>query len=120
VACPFFDPTLEAWDDHAIAHRLPLGQAYRGICAITGQPPAPETQIHICNEGYARGRCAQFPTSEPVDAIRFSGHLAPLTWIEEADHRPLRFGTWDGTPEGSPHNRKALAFRHSIDLGKIR
>jgi hypothetical protein len=55
------------------APRLPLGDAYRGLCHAGPEPfePPIDSQEDVCNCGYARGRCDRFP-AEGADAIRFS------------------------------------------------
>jgi hypothetical protein len=84
------------------APRLPLGDAYRGVChALSHDPfaPAESDQRDLCNCGYARGRCSRLPTGGP-DAVRFSvsgdaGGRVRIIWIIEKDHAPVEFGTLD-------------------------
>jgi hypothetical protein len=81
------------------APRLPLGDAYRGVCH--SQPDAPweppeSDQRDLCNCGYARGRCDRLPTGAP-DALRFSvtgdtGGRLQILWVIEKDHSPVEFG----------------------------
>jgi hypothetical protein len=82
------------------APRLPLGDAYRGVCHA--QPndlfaPAESDQRDLCNCGYARDRCGRLPAGAP-DALRFSvigdaGGRVRIIWVIEKDHSPLEFGT---------------------------
>ncbi len=80
---------------------LPLGDAWRGICrAATGQPfePEPAMLVPFCHLGYARGRCAHFPQSDPgADAVRFavdreSSAEVGLYYVLERDHHPFSHG----------------------------
>ncbi len=119
MACPYFDP-LEPWDSEI--SRVTLGQAYSGLCAAAQNTPDRDTQLHICNAGYARGRCPSFPASEVIDAVRFSAGAAPnsILWIEEADHSPIRFGEWRRSENTTVRDRQAKAFARSIEEGKVR
>lgn len=103
MACPFFRPagTLEdeAW---LKPPRLPLGDPCRGVCTAVDPPAEPEISVlrEMCNVGYARERCARFPTSAHEDAIRFSVSFdrdgtVNLMYIFEKDYSPLRHGTLD-------------------------
>ncbi len=117
MACPFFKPVhrLDAggWDP---APRLPLGDAWGGECmAGCAEQPAESTQREICNSGYARGRCASFPTEMETDAVRFSIHAnGRLTYIFEKDHAPLQHGEIDpATEPREPLASLARAFSDS-------
>jgi hypothetical protein len=101
MPCPFFMPVerLEA-TEWLHAPRLPLFDAYRGVCH--SQPPdlfepAESDQRDLCNCGYARNRCSRLPTGAP-DAVRFSvigdacGRVR-IIWVMEKDHSPVEFGT---------------------------
>jgi len=101
MPCPFFQPQSpfdsSAWNPPP---RLPLGDAWRGICCA---PPAgpfeprEDIQRELCNMGYARGRCQYFPDQSVPDAVRFSvtgeieGNLQVL-YVLEKDHAPLEHG----------------------------
>jgi hypothetical protein len=101
MPCPFFMPVerLETVD-WIHAPRLPLGDAYRGVCHTQPQDPFDPTeadQRDLCNCGYARDRCSRLPAGAP-DAIRFSviGDAAGrvrIIWVMEQDHSPVEFGT---------------------------
>lgn len=100
MPCPFFEPcvVLETgpWTHRP---RLPLGEAYSGICragrsgeAASGEAPSEDRQRELCNHGYARGVCERFPVSCAADAVRFSvtsEQPLRLIYILEKDYAPL-------------------------------
>lgn len=101
MPCPFFEPrvVLETgpWTHRP---RLPLGEAYSGVChAIgAGQTPPEARQIELCNRGYARGICEHFPESCRADAVRFSvtgEDPLRLTYILEKECAPIEHGHAD-------------------------
>ena len=56
-----------------------------------------ETQRELCNCGYARGKCQQFPEDGVGDAVRFSitgvtGGLVKLVYVVEKNHAPIEHG----------------------------
>ena len=72
--------------------RAPLNGVYEGECERGGAGDA-----RLCNFGYARGICADFPDESAVDAVRFSvdgrvDGILRLVWILERDHAPLDHG----------------------------
>jgi hypothetical protein len=80
---------------------LPLGDAWQGLCCVPGQPPCepePATLVSLCHLGYARGRCAHFPTADPgADAVRFvvcrEGDTGiDLQFVFERAHHPFALG----------------------------
>jgi hypothetical protein len=93
--------------------RLPLGQAWQGVCVAPGfasQEPEEAEQREICNIGYARGRCGRFPSNAEADAIRFSADReGALVFILEKDHAPVRYGQVADLRE-SPLLEQARAF----------
>ena len=101
MPCPYFMPVerLETME-WIHAPRLPLGDAYRGVCHAQPQDlfePAESHQRDLCNCGYARDRCGRLPTGAP-DAVRFSvigdaGGCVRIIWVIEKDHAPVEFGT---------------------------
>jgi hypothetical protein len=132
MACPFFDPQRRL-DPGAWTHRprLPLGDAYGGLCrAREPFSPEEEHQREFCNRGYARGVCEHFPVSRDADAVRFSvaaendGFLR-IVYILEKDHAPLSHGELELSGEAGPpaHDllmRQARAFAESYFKTKAR
>ena len=85
----------EVWQH---APRLPLGDAYHGLCHAGAEPfePPDASQDELCNCGYARGRCDRFP-AESADAVRFSvvsddAERVRLVYILEKNHAPTEHG----------------------------
>jgi hypothetical protein len=106
MACPFFKPLRPMeWS----VGRAPLGAIFEGECEKHGT-----VEARLCNFGYARGLCADFPDGSVADAVRFSvvGNaegILRVVWILEKDHAPvehglLEYGELTGrfveTPEG--------------------
>jgi|SRR5579862_8970322 len=80
--------------------RLPLSDAFRGMCHARSEPfePPERSQRELCNCGYARGRCEHFPADTVADAIRFSilheqDGVVRLVYIVEHDYAPAEHGT---------------------------
>jgi len=109
MACPYFYPVARfessPW---SVPPRLPLGDAFSGECrapASTIQPPAQpnETRMReVCNLGYGRHACEQFPEASAADAIRFhvakdAGELINIQYVFEKDCWPADRGTLDYT-----------------------
>lgn len=113
VACPFFDPQEPIEPE---IPRVSLGVAYQGRCTL--DPVCEEVPLPLCNGGYARGLCPRFPQNEAIDAVRFSRLGDGIQWMEESDHRPVRFGTGGKMPENVA--RLAKAFERSVAAGKVR
>jgi hypothetical protein len=72
--------------------RAPLGGMFHGECERhgVGEPK-------LCNFGYARGLCADFPDESAADAVRFSvagsaEGVVRVVWILEKDHAPMEHG----------------------------
>ena len=95
LACPFFVPTERA-DDLALPHpaRLPLGAAWRGLCAAAGhEREVPDNrELEGCNLGYATS-CSRLPEDRKCDAVRLgvvkeSGILISLQLVYESRYRP--------------------------------
>ena len=94
---------------------MPLGQPYRGTCQVLGREPDPDIQKTLCNFGYARKRCSDFPAESAVDAIRFSIHTeGRFIWIEEAAGAPVQFGEGEGA-----RPKLFAAFERSCREGKV-
>lgn len=73
-----------------------------GTCRAGLEPAAePDAAVldSLCNFGYARGRCPQFPEDDPgPDAVRFAitKLAAPsldLCYVLERDHHPFAHGS---------------------------
>jgi hypothetical protein len=98
MPCPYFYPLGQlVWPS---APRLPLGDAYAGLCQADPATPAdpdPAALKDCCNLGYARGRCTRFPATDGPDAVRFSvvqdaeGSIR-IYWVREKNHRPFDHG----------------------------
>ena len=117
MACPFFEPRRKL-DPGPWTHvpRLPLGAPFAGLCrahAGEAQEPAEEHQRDLCNCGYARGRCAEFPPDATADAVRFSMSGAALIYILERDHAPVQHGVLESDEGDEPLKSQARAFRES-------
>ena len=116
MSCPFFKPLLRldagGWDP---SPRLPLGDAWGGVCVSGCDWAPPEaTQREVCNIGYARGRCDRFPAERVADAVRFSAAGDRLVYILEKDHAPVEHGEIDSaTDPREPLASQARAFAES-------
>jgi len=100
MACPYFYP-LEAMDEKRwpAPPRLPLGDPYAGLCKARAQPHVPSESAlrDLCNQGYARGSCGEFPRESDPDAIRFgiardSGGIVRIVFVVESNHLPHEHG----------------------------
>jgi hypothetical protein len=107
MACPHFYPVarFEA-SPWSVPPRLPLGDAFSGECRAPGNSTQPdETRIReVCNFGYGRDRCEQFPAASAADAIRFhiaqdAGELIKIQYVFEKDCWPGEHGIFDYTAE---------------------
>jgi hypothetical protein len=121
MACPFFEPRTKLGDGPLDPPpRLPLGQAWSGVCVapgFTSQEPEETELREICNTGYARGRCGRFPSNAEADAVRFSADRdGTLVYILEKDHAPVRHGRVSDLL-ASPLLEQAEAFREAASLG---
>ncbi len=104
MACPYFYPVARfETSPWSVPPRLPLGAAFSGVCRAPGssiQPPVQpdETrQRELCNLGYGRQACDQFPETSAADAIRFhvakdSGDLINIQYVFEKDCWPGEHG----------------------------
>ena len=97
------------------APRLPLVDAWSGVCAACGDWVPPEmVQRDICNCGYPRGRCDRFPPGPAPDAVRFSVLADRLIYVLEMDHAPIEHGEIDGSADRrEPLASQARAFLES-------
>ncbi len=78
---------------------LPLGDRWDGVChAAPGAARRPDDSVlQLCNMGYARGQCRDFPEGDGPDAVRFSVRacrqgLVSLYYAIERDHHPFAHG----------------------------
>jgi len=105
MACPYFYPVApldtSPW---SVPPRLPLGDAYAGFCRAPGVAEQPdETRLRaVCNVGYGRHSCEQFPASSASDAIRFhvvadQGDLIRIQFVFEKECWPAERGEFDYT-----------------------
>ncbi|MBS1834920.1 MAG: hypothetical protein JST65_19530 [Acidobacteria bacterium] len=120
MACPFFEP-LEPLVEEGFCptERVTLGAVYRGRCT-RGTVPA-DSGFRICNRGYARHICPNFPENAEIDAYRFarSSDGLRVVWIEERDHRPVRFSEDAPEPGAGTLALQFAAFQNSVKEGKI-
>src|SRR5215471_7433018 len=112
MCCPYFEPAIRLgegpWDP---APRLPLIDAWQGLCTLGGSVPEETEQREVCNTGYARGRCSRFPENAEADAVRFSaGSDNRIIWVLEKDHAPLRFGNYPQEDLASTLQAQARAY----------
>ncbi|HLK68063.1 MAG TPA: hypothetical protein VKU19_31735 [Bryobacteraceae bacterium] len=131
MACPYFFP-VNPLVDSASAQRamLPLGSMWTGSCSARpddGWVPSEGVVHSLCNLGYARGNCAEFPCDGGPDAVRFTishddGSLVGLVWVWERDHHPhahgrleysLERGEFTADPSGATFGRQAHAYLES-------
>ena len=103
MACPYFYPVARfessPW---SVPPRLPLGDAFSGECRAPGNSSQPdETRLReVCNIGYGRHSCDQFPAQSVADAIRFhvasdAGELIRIQYVFEKDCWPSEHGEVD-------------------------
>lgn len=105
MACPYFYPVApldtSPW---SVPPRLPLGDAYAGFCRAPGVAEQPdETRLRaVCNVGYGRHSCEQFPASSSADAVRFhiaadEGGLIRIQFVFEKECLPAQHGDFEYT-----------------------
>jgi hypothetical protein len=103
MACPYFYPVARfETSPWSVPPRLPLGDAFSGECRAPEKALQPdETHVReICNWGYGRGRCDQFPAQAAADAIRFhiteeKSGLIRIHYVFERDCWPGERGEVD-------------------------
>jgi len=129
MACPYFFPVARfETNPWSVPPRLPLGDAFSGNCRAPGNALQPdETRMReVCNLGYGRHGCDQFPAASATDSIRFhvakdAGELINIQYVFENDCWPGEHGAFDylGPDEFSPAladeilRRQAQAFLES-------
>lgn len=100
MACPYFYPVArmdeKQWPNPP---RLPLGDPYSGLCRARSDvaTPAESSVRDLCNQGYARNSCAEFPSGDGPDAVRFciasdTDQIVRILFVVESDHLPYRHG----------------------------
>lgn len=99
MACPYFDPVRPreaCGPQHAM---LPLGDVWSGVCRAPQRTWQPDESVvmPLCNLGYARGTCGEFPPDEGPDAVRFTvssdqGDAVRIYYVMERDHHPYSHG----------------------------
>ena len=100
MACPYFFPVARfETSPWSVPPRLPLGDAFSGNCRAPGNSIQPdETRMRaVCNLGYGRHACEQFPRGSASDAIRFhvaqdAGELIKIQYVLEKDCWPAGQG----------------------------
>jgi hypothetical protein len=121
MACPYFYPVARfETSPWSVPPRLPLGDAFSGECRApenSAQPDETRTR-EICNFGYGRDRCEQFPAASGADAIRFhvakdAGGLIEIQYVLEKDCWPGEHGVLDRSAAGEILRRQADAYLES-------
>jgi hypothetical protein len=99
MACPYFFPVARfETSPWSIPPRLPLGDAFSGECRALSAIQPDETRMReVCNLGYGRHGCDQFPERSAADAVRFhvsqdSGELINIQYVFEKDCWPGEHG----------------------------
>jgi hypothetical protein len=103
MACPYFYPVARfETSPWSIPPRLPLGDAFAGECRAPGNTIQPDESRmrEVCNLGFGRHGCEQFPPDSAADAIRFhvakdAGELINIQYVFERDCWPAERGTFD-------------------------
>jgi hypothetical protein len=103
MACPYFFPVARfETSPWSVPPRLPLGDAFSGVCRVPGTIVQPdETRMReVCNLGYGRHGCEQFPQGSAADAIRFhvakdEGELINIQYVFEKDCWPGERGDFE-------------------------
>src|SRR5271165_4478195 len=91
MACPYFYPVARFENNPwSVPPRLPLGDAFAGICRAPGNSTQPDEgrMREVCNLGLGRHACEQFPPGSAADAIRFhvaqdAGELINIQYVFE-------------------------------------
>jgi hypothetical protein len=98
MPCPYFEPQTIVSRPHSVNFRFPLIEEYNGRChapAGSSQTPVADC-VRLCNHGYPKGQCAQFPAEEERSCFRYSVVRRSATsleviCVEEQDYTPLRW-----------------------------
>ena len=120
MACPYFFPVARfETSPWSVPPRLPLGDAFSGECRALSAIQPDETRMReVCNLGYGRHGCEQFPERSAADAVRFhvsqdSGELIKIQYVFEKDC--CRFVT--RLKSGIPTNKYCLVYIMASKLG---
>jgi hypothetical protein len=100
MACPYFYPVARfETNPWSVPPRLPLGHAFSGECRASESSiqPDEERMRQVCNLGYGRHSCEQFPVGSAADAIRFhvakdAGELIHIQYVFEKECWPGEHG----------------------------
>jgi hypothetical protein len=124
MACPYFYPVARfETSPWSVPPRLPLGDAFSGECRApqsnVQSPAQPDERRlrEVCNLGYGRHACEQFPAGSAADAIRFhvakdEGELIHIQYIFEKDCWPGEHGDVAGLADETLR-RQAQVFGES-------
>jgi hypothetical protein len=123
MACPYFYPVARfETSPWSVPPRLPLGDAFSGECRAPGNYAQPD-EAHIreiCNFGYGRDRCEQFPAASVADAIRFhvakdADELIEIQYVFEKDCWPGEHGTVHTSVNAARMSACATILRRQAD-----
>jgi hypothetical protein len=121
MACPYFYPVARfETNPWSVPPRLPLGDAFSGTCRAPGSTlqPDEDRMRAVCNLGYGRHGCEQFPPGSETDAIRFhvakdGGELINIQYVFEKDCWPAQRGDFDDNTADEILRRQGHAFLES-------
>ena len=98
MPCPFFEPTLVAFDPQSAFGRLPLIAEYNGICHRDGTAINERSPLRFegCNQGHLQSECPHVHQIESRVSRRFSVRERTDTTLrvivlEEGYHYPVRW-----------------------------
>jgi hypothetical protein len=131
MACPYFlpvEPAIRGAGPETAM--LPLGDLWAGDCLAAPERPRPVRERGhrpLCNLGYARLECGNFPPGEGPDAVRFAVRaerpgIVDFDYVLERDHLPFAQGRLEyssengavtGIAAGGTLARQARAYAES-------
>lgn len=93
MPCPYFEPDAPLARPAYENGRLPLIEEHSGKCLRTAAGYEC-LDYAACNQGYARGICANFPSEQANGAFRYSlvrrsGDEMEILWISEEEYSPI-------------------------------